>query len=148
MDYQKIIDQLPYAEPFLFVDELLSVSEEHISGCYTFHKDLYFYQGHFKHTPVTPGAIITECMAQLGLVCFGIFLFEKKQQMHTVSFALSSAAIDFYMPVMPGQKVTVVSKKIYFRFNKLKCDVKMMDPEGKTIAKGILSGMILNDTLK
>lgn len=148
MDYQKIIDQLPYAEPFLFVDELLSVSEAQISGSYTFQKDLYFYRGHFKHAPVTPGVIITECMAQIGLVCFGIFLFGNMQPSDKVSFALSSTAIDFYLPVLPGQRVTVVSKKIYFRFNKLKCDVKMMGPGGKMIAKGTLSGMILNDTLK
>ena len=48
MEYQHIINQLPYSEPFLFVDEVLSVSDEDISGTYTFKKNLFFYEGHFK----------------------------------------------------------------------------------------------------
>ncbi len=44
--------------------------------------------------------------------------------------------------VLPGEKVTVVSKKQYFRFGKLKCDVEMRDVEGELVAKGMISGFI------
>lgn len=148
MEYQHIINQLPYSEPFLFVDEILSVSEERISGTYIFKKDLFFYEGHFKNNPITPGVILTECMAQIGLVCFGIYLLKDKISSEKINFALSSTEIDFLLPVFPEEKVKVVSEKIYYRFNKLKCKVKMLNAKDETIAKGTISGMIVNRYLK
>ena len=143
MDHHKIIEKLPYSEPFLFVDELLTISENGISGNYTFRKNSFFYEGHFKNNPVTPGVILTECMAQIGLVCFGIYLFEKENISEESGFALSSTEIDFYLPVLPGEKVKVISEKIYFRFQKLKCNVKMLNNKDEIVASGTISGMIL-----
>lgn len=76
---ETIVQQLPYAPPFLFVDELIHVDEECSEGYYTFKKDEYFYQGHFENHPITPGVILTECMAQIGLVCLGIYLVESEK---------------------------------------------------------------------
>lgn len=135
--------KLPYSEPFLFVDEIVSVSEEAIKGTYTFRSDSFFYKGHFKNNPITPGVILTECMAQIGLVCFGIYLLEEQNLSEKTAFALSSTEIDFYLPVFPDEKVTVVSEKVYFRFQKLKCTVKMLNIKNEVVAKGIISGMIL-----
>ena len=77
MTEQEIIALLPYQEPFLFVDELTTISSEGVTGNYTFKKDAYFYKGHFKNNPITPGVILTECMAQIGLVCLGILYAER-----------------------------------------------------------------------
>ncbi len=143
MNIQKIIEQLPYSEPFIFVDELLSVSKESITGTYTFKNDLFFYEGHFKNNPVTPGVILTECMAQIGLVCFGVYILKEENISEKSTFALSSTEIDFYLPVYPGEKVFVISEKIYFRFQKLKCKVKMLNAKDEVVAKGTISGMIL-----
>ena len=52
----------------MFVDELISLSEHDAEGFYTFKKDEYFYQGHFKNNPIIPGVILTEVMAQIGVV--------------------------------------------------------------------------------
>lgn len=136
-----ILELLPYAEPFLFVDELLSISEEGIIGIYTFNANASYYQGHFKNYSVTPGVILTECMAQIGVVCLGIFLSYNQNPDIQTGFMMSSTEIDFYLPVFPGATVTVVSEKIYFRFNKLKCKVKMLNDAQELIAKGIISGM-------
>lgn len=147
MDYQNILNQLPYSEPFLFVEELLSVSQENISGTFTFKEDLFFYEGHFQDNPVTPGVILTECMAQIGLVCLGIFILMDDNHLKNINFALSSTEIDFMLPVFPGEKVKVISEKVYFRFNKLKCKVKMLNARDEIVAKGTISGMILNKDL-
>ena len=143
MKKNEIISLLPYSEPFLFVDEILSISDENISGTYTFNKNAFFYKGHFKNKPVTPGVILTECMAQIGLVCLGIYLFGKDTSTANQTFVLNSTEIDFYHPVFPDEKVNVVSEKVYFRFQKLKCKVKMLNANGEIVAKGIISGMIL-----
>ena len=149
MKKNEIISLLPYSEPFLFVDEILSISEETISGNHTFNKNAFFYKCHFKNKPVTPGVILTECMAQIGLVCLGIYLLGKENSTTNQTFALNSSEIDFYHPVFPDEKVTVISEKVYFRFQKLKCKVKMLNANGEIVAKGILSGMILKqDNLK
>ena len=50
--------------------------------------------------------------------------------------------MDFYLPVFPNEKVTVISEKEVFRFNKLKCKVKMLNEKDELVARGNISGMI------
>lgn len=143
MNSSEIINYLPYTKPFLFVDEILEVSENGIQGNYTFLKNEFFYQGHFKENPITPGVILTETMAQIGVVCLGIFLLKD-----TISpdknpqIALTSSQVDFFLPVLPKEKVTVISEKMYFRFHKLKCKVKMFNSKNELVCRGEISGMI------
>ncbi|CAL66581.1 3-hydroxyacyl-ACP dehydratase FabZ family protein [Christiangramia forsetii] len=144
MDSRSILAQLPYSTPFLFVDKILEVSENSITGEYTFSPDLDFYKGHFKDNPITPGVILTECMAQIGVVCLGIYLLNAEgTKKETPGVALSSSEIEYLKPVYPGEKVTVISEKQYFRFNKLKCKIKMADSEGNLVCKGVIAGMII-----
>lgn len=145
MKESDIIAHLPYSSPFLFVDSIESVDENGLTGSYTFKTDEYFYQGHFKGHPVTPGVILTECMAQIGLVCFGIYLLSDTTETE-VKVAMSSSEVDFLKPVYPGEKVTVISEKIYFRFNKLKCKVKMINSNGETVCNGTISGMLISNS--
>ena len=147
MTKNEIIPQLPYGKEFLFVDGIDEVSETGITGNYQFKEDEYFYASHFKDNPVTPGVILIECMAQIGLVCLGMYLvsnIDNKPNSDCNKIALSSSEVDFYMPVYPKEKVTVVSEIEYFRFNKLKCKVKMFNSKNELVCKGILSGMLLS----
>jgi 3-hydroxyacyl-[acyl-carrier-protein] dehydratase len=142
MNKQDILQQLPYAAPFLFVDDLQQVDENGACGSYTFNPELDFYKGHFKDNPVTPGVILTETMAQIGLVCLGLFLVGNGANPMQGHVMLTSTAIDFLKPVFPGEKVTVTSEKVYFRFKKLHCNVSMKNESGETVCKGTLSGMV------
>ena len=140
--FKEIIASLPYRAPFLFVDELTYISENKSEGYYTFKNDEYFYQGHFKDKPITPGVILTEVMAQIGVVCLGIYLLKKDfSEIKTPLIALTSNEIDFFLPVMPKERVKVVSEKIYFRFNKLKCKVQLFNEKNELVCKGEISGM-------
>lgn len=141
MDSTKIIEKLPFSYPFLFVDEIEEISEDGASGHYTFSEGQFFYQGHFKDHPVTPGVILTECMAQIGLVCLGIYLL-RDEDLSEFKIALSNTDVDFFLPVLPGETVRVTSEKEYFRFDKLKCKVQMRNSDGKLVCKGEMSGMI------
>ena len=143
MAFENIIAKLPYSKPFLFVDELLHVDENSAIGTYIYNEDLDFYKGHFKDNPVTPGVILTETMAQIGMVCLGIFLLGDTFNKDTV-IAFTSADMQFLKPVYPNEKVTVTSQKSFFRFGKLKCDVIMKNESGQEVCKGILAGMITN----
>jgi 3-hydroxyacyl-[acyl-carrier-protein] dehydratase len=142
MEKIDIISKLPYSKPFLFVDEIIRVDEDGVEGEYTFDENLDFYKGHFKGNPVTPGVILTEVMAQIGVVCLGIFLLNEKVSSISI-IGLTSTSIDFLKPVFPNEKVKVVSQKIYFRFGKLKCKVSMQNDKGEIVCSGIIAGMIV-----
>jgi 3-hydroxyacyl-[acyl-carrier-protein] dehydratase len=143
MNTKEILSKLPYSKPFLFVDELLHVDENGAAGCFTFDENLAFYKGHFKDNPITPGVILTETMAQIGLVCLGVYLMNDTLSSNTV-ISLTSTEIEFTKPVFPNEKVTVISEKIYFRFGKLKCKVTMKNEQQETVCSGTIAGMILN----
>ncbi|MCA0932196.1 hydroxymyristoyl-ACP dehydratase [Lutimonas saemankumensis] len=145
MNKEEIINALPFTEPFLFVDEIMTINEKGVQGSYTFRKNSFFYAGHFKDNPVTPGVILTEVMAQIGVVCMGIFLLGKKEVEIRPKIALTSNQIDFYLPVYPGEKVIVESEKIYFRFNKLKCSVRMLNEKKELVCRGEIAGMIVGE---
>jgi 3-hydroxyacyl-[acyl-carrier-protein] dehydratase len=145
-----ILKNLPYKSSFLFVDSISSIDEDGVTGDYTLRKDAFFYEDHFPDNPVTPGVIITEIMAQIGLVVLGIYLMDngKGQEGEKIdegSFPLlTSTEVSFYKMVLPGEKVTVTSKKQYFRFGKLKCFIEMHNAGGELVAKGVFSGIIKN----
>lgn len=141
MTSKEIISKLPYSKPFLFVDEIITINENGVEGCFTFDANLDFYKGHFKDNPITPGVILIETMAQIGLVCLGIYLM--KDVVKTLNIALTSSEIEFLKPVFPNEKVIVISEKVYFRFGKLKCKVKMVNSTNEEICSGFISGMII-----
>ncbi len=146
--YDYILDYLPYKSSFRFVDHISFLSLDEVEGDYTLHEDSFFYKDHFPGNPVTPGVIITEIMAQIGVVVLGLHLILEEQQDKPASFdkkvfpLLTAIEVSFFKMVLPGEKVTVISKKQYFRFNKLKCSVQMLDSSKELVAKGIFSGFI------
>ncbi len=148
-----ILNHLPYKSSFRFVDNISLLSEDEVRGDYTLRKDAFFYEDHFADNPVTPGVIITEIMAQIGLVVLGIFLVLKEnefnnEQDESLFPLLTSTDVSFYKIVLPGQKVTVISKKQYFRLGKLKCYIEMLDSSKVLVAKGMFSGIIKKIDIK
>jgi 3-hydroxyacyl-[acyl-carrier-protein] dehydratase len=143
MTAKEILKLLPYSQPFLFADELIEISENGAKGTYTYKLDEYFYKGHFKNMPVTPGVILTETMAQIAVVSLGIFLCRDAiAKSFMPEIALTSVEVNFFAPVFPGEKVTVTSQKKYFRFGKLSCDVEMRNSADKIVCSGNISGIL------
>lgn len=143
MTTSEIIDALPFSYPYLFVEELSYVTEKGAKGNFTYNENLDFFKGHFKNNPIVPGAILTETMAQIGLVCLAIFLTADKDEMKNSVSVATSYNVNFFKPVFPNEKVTVTSELIYFRFGKLKANVIMTNENNMKICEGILSGIIL-----
>jgi 3-hydroxyacyl-[acyl-carrier-protein] dehydratase len=140
---ERILELLPYKEPFLFVDQFTEVSDMGTAGSFTFRPDLSFYRGHFPGSPITPGVILAETMAQIGLVGLGMFLMREDPISSTYRFVMTGTDINYRRAVFPGETVYVKSEKEYFRMGKLKARVKMVKESGEMACYGSISGMII-----
>ncbi|MGP8154311.1 MAG: 3-hydroxyacyl-ACP dehydratase FabZ family protein [Smithella sp.] len=129
------------------MDEIIGLDEEQIVGAYRFRDDEFFYCGHFLGNSITPGVILIETMAQIGVVAFGIYLLSchKKMRFGQMDMPLSlfsvGEGVEFKQIVAPGERVIVKAKKVYFRKNIIKSNVSMERENGEIICFGNLSGM-------
>ena len=139
-----VLDYLPQQNPFRFLDSVEELNEEQIVGKYTFKHDEYFYQGHFPGNPVTPGVILTEAMAQTGVVALGLYLtsLEKsKEELRLWTTFFTDCQIEFLKPVLPGDTVLIKGKRILWRRMKLRSQVQMFLESGDLVAEGTVTGI-------
>lgn len=145
---QEIIKMVPQQTPFRFIDEIISLDEENITGAYRFKEDEFFYPGHFPGRPITPGVILIETMAQVGATAFGIYLMacQKKTRPEALDKALSLFSsvdgVEFRGIVAPGERVIVKGKKNYFRRGVLKVETTMERENGEIVCLGTLTGVV------
>src|SRR5208337_2642928 len=128
---QEVLELVPQQAPFRFIDEIISLDDERIVGAYRFREDEYFYRGHFPGRPITPGVILIETMAQIGVVAFGMYLLACQKNIRPsqlngpLSLFSLADGIEFKGIVKPGERVIVKGKKIYMRKGALKVDINM-----------------------
>jgi 3-hydroxyacyl-[acyl-carrier-protein] dehydratase len=99
----KITELLPHRDPFLFVDDLLEVTDKKIVGVRTFGTDEPFFAGHFPEYPVVPGVILVESMAQAG----GAGVRASGVLGESLFFLASVNNVKFRRQVRPGDTVTM-----------------------------------------
>ena len=70
---EQIEKMLPHRFPFLLVDKVLEVGQNHIIAIKNVTFNEPFFQGHFPGNPIMPGVLIIEAMAQAG----GVLILSK-----------------------------------------------------------------------
>ena len=65
-DVNQIMEMLPHRPPFLLVDKILELTNEHVIGVKNVTMNEPFFVGHFPGSPVMPGVLQIEAMAQTG----------------------------------------------------------------------------------
>ncbi len=144
---REVLALVPQQEPFRFIDEIINLNEEEIIGAYRFRADAFFYLGHFPGQPITPGVILIETMAQIGVVAFGMYLLacqknvRPSQMQGPLSLFSLADNVEFRGIVSPGERVIVKGKKIYFRKGAIKVDLTMERENSEVVCQGKLAGM-------
>ena len=98
-----IYNLIPHRKPFLFVEECEIIKNgTHGIGSKMFHKDEYFFVGHFPNEPIVPGVVLIEAMAQTA----GIVVSKKYEAYKDKSVLfLSISNAKFRKPVYPNDKI-------------------------------------------
>jgi UDP-3-O-[3-hydroxymyristoyl] N-acetylglucosamine deacetylase/3-hydroxyacyl-[acyl-carrier-protein] dehydratase len=95
-DIQKV---LPHRPPFLLVDKIMDMDENHVIGVKNVTMNEAYFVGHFPDEPVMPGVLQIEAMAQTG----GIFSLKKyKDPENYVTYFLKIDNVKFRNKVVPG----------------------------------------------
>lgn len=139
-----LLELLPQREPFRFVDEIVEVDDDHIVARYTFRPEADFYRGHFPGNPITPGVLLIESMAQVGVVALGIHLVARQRGLEEVRRVLTvftDVTAEFSGVVRPGDTVTISARKVFFRRMKLRSEVEMRQADGALVATATVAGM-------
>ncbi len=114
---------LPHRYPFLLVDRIVHIDLEssEIIGVKNVTVNEPFFQGHFPETPIMPGVLILEALAQTG----GI-LVHQKGYAKKIAVLLNIANAKFRRPVVPGDVLHLHAKGLHISSNGGKMSAKAM----------------------
>lgn len=126
---------IPYEDPFLMVDRVLSLDKKKIIAEKDVKADEYYFKGHFKDFPIMPGALIVEGLGQAAtlLIRYNIPNHEEKD---VLAYKIRNAK--FFRPAFPGHTLRFEAKLIFklkmawfvngivYRGDKLVSNVKMV----------------------
>jgi 3-hydroxyacyl-[acyl-carrier-protein] dehydratase len=139
----EVMELMPQKYPFRYVDAIREIDESHVVAQYTFKDDEWFYKGHFPDGAVTPGVILLEAMAQVGLVLQGLYLlglhltFEEIKRYRAV---FTEAQAEWLEPVRPGETVVITSQLKAWRQQRIRAVVRMVDSQERIVAVAQLAG--------
>ncbi|MCC6814971.1 MAG: bifunctional UDP-3-O-[3-hydroxymyristoyl] N-acetylglucosamine deacetylase/3-hydroxyacyl-ACP dehydratase [Saprospiraceae bacterium] len=99
VDILQIQKLLPHRYPFLLVDKIIELSNNHVVGIKNISINEELFQGHFPGNPVFPGMLQLEALAQTGGV-LALSLQEDKGEWDTYFLKVDNAK--FRQKVLPG----------------------------------------------
>jgi UDP-3-O-[3-hydroxymyristoyl] N-acetylglucosamine deacetylase/3-hydroxyacyl-[acyl-carrier-protein] dehydratase len=120
MDIRRIQRILPHRYPMLMVDRVLEIDNgERAVGIKNVTFNDIFFQGHYPGTPIMPGVLIVEAMAQLG----GLLLSQKLEHTGKLAVLLSMDKVKMRHPVVPGDQLLLeaVAVRVKSRTGHVRC---------------------------
>ena len=127
---------IPYQEPFLFVDQVLEIKENEISGFYQTSSEDYYFKGHFVDFKIMPGVLVVEAMAQLSTILLRKKIGEDHKDYHFLAYDVKS--VQFLKPIFPGNRIDIKAEVLAI----------YQVPDSETKIARIKSQAFVNDDLK
>jgi UDP-3-O-[3-hydroxymyristoyl] N-acetylglucosamine deacetylase/3-hydroxyacyl-[acyl-carrier-protein] dehydratase len=126
VDIRGIQRILPHRYPMLMIDRVLEiVGDTKAVGIKNVTFNDIFFQGHYPGTPIMPGVLIVEAMAQLG----GILLSRKLEHTGKLAVLLSMDKVKMRQPVIPGDQLLLeaVAVRVKSRTGHVRCKAFVHD---------------------
>jgi len=141
MDIKDVLEILPHRYPMLLIDKVLKVDgDESIVALKNVTINEDFFNGHFPDTPVMPGVLIIESLAQAAILLIANGcekdLFKKKN----VYFA-AIKNVSFKHRVSPGDTLHLHVKKMGYKLNTWQVWGEAY-VDSQLVAKGMLSAAL------
>ena len=109
LDIRRIQRILPHRYPMLLIDRVLKIEgDTKAIGLKNITFNDVFFQGHYPGTPIFPGVLIMEAMAQLG----GILLSQKLEHTGRLAVLLSMDGVKMRHPVVPGDQLILEANAV------------------------------------
>ena len=140
IDVTTIMSMIPHRYPFLLVDRISKIRSDHSAvGLKNVTYNEPFFQGHFPSTPVMPGVLIIEAMAQTSALLV-VHTLGREANGKLVYF-MSIDGARFRKPVIPGDQLQIQVVKRRNRGNvwKFACEVRVGDG---LVAEALITAMI------
>ncbi len=126
MDIRRIQRILPHRYPMLLVDRVVEIiGDEKAVGIKNVTFNDIFFQGHYPGTPIMPGVLIVEALAQLG----GLLLSQKLEHTGKLAVLLSMDKVKMRHAVVPGDQLILeaVAVRVKSRTGHVRCKAFVQD---------------------